>query len=173
MFKLEKVLQNDDSAYIYFTFIFKSLIVFFSYYIFSILEENTIYDLFNTRIFINSKYYFFSILLSFFYLTLSLFLKKRKSYKFNFISYLRQDVGGIIICKIFIFAIYFIRKENFELNINYIYSILFLFFNLFVTKMIFNYLYNYMINNDVIQKNIMLVGKFNDIKRFIKQKKIK
>tara|TARA_B100000579_G_C22809884_1_gene844623 strand:- start:556 stop:1542 length:987 start_codon:yes stop_codon:yes gene_type:complete len=28
-----------------------------------------------------------------------------------------------------------------------------------------------MINNDVIQKNIMLVGKFNDIKRFIKQKK--
>ncbi len=171
MFKLEKVLQNDDSAYIYFTFIFKSLIVFFSYYIFSILEENTIYDLFNTRIFINSKYYFFSILLSFFYLTLSLFLKKRKSYKFNFISYLRQDVGGIIICKIFIFAIYFIRKENFELNINYIYSILFLFFNLFVTKMIFNYLYNYMINNDVIQKNIMLVGKFNDIKRFIKQKK--
>jgi len=170
MFKLEKVLQNDDSAYIYFTFIIKSVIVFLSYYIFSILEENSIYELGNTQIFINSKYYLFSIILSFFYLLLSLFLKKRISYQFNFISYLRQDVGGIIICKIFIFAIYFIKNENFEFNLNYIYSVIFLFFNLFITKTIFNYLYNYMVNNDVIQKNILLVGKFEDIKKFINKK---
>ena len=64
MFKLEKVLQNDDSAYIYFTFIIKSLIIFFSYYIFSILEENSIYELSDSKIFTNSKYYTFSILLS-------------------------------------------------------------------------------------------------------------
>ena len=44
MFKLEKVLQNDDSAYIYFAFIIKSIVVLFSYYIFSILEENSIYE---------------------------------------------------------------------------------------------------------------------------------
>ena len=170
MFKLEKVLQNDDSAYIYFTFIIKSVIVFLSYYIFSILEENSIYELGNRQIFINSKYYLFSIILSFFYLLLSLFLKKRISYQFNFISYLRQDVGGIIICKIFIFAIYFIKNENFEFNINYIYSVLFLFLNLFIAKKLFNYLYNYMVNNDVIQKNILLVGNFEDIKYFLKQK---
>ena len=121
MFKLEKVLQNDDSAYIYFTFIIKSIIVFLSYYIFSILENNSIYELADRDIFVNSKYYLFSILLSFFYLILSLFLKKRKSYQFNFISYLRQDVGGIIICKIFIFAIFFSKQENFELDINYFY----------------------------------------------------
>ena len=171
MFKLEKVLQNDDSAYIYFTFIIKSLIIFFSYYIFSILEENSIYELSDSKIFTNSKYYTFSILLSFSYLLLSLFLKKRKSYQFNFISYLRQDVGGIIICKIFIFAIYFIKNENFEININYIYSLIFLFFNLLISKLIFNYLYSYMVNNDVIQKNIMLVGNFKDVKNFFKQKK--
>ena len=116
MFKLEKVLQNDDSAYIYFTFIIKSLVVFFSYYIFSILEENSIYELNDSKIFVNSKYYLFSILLAFSYLILSLFLKKRKNYQNNFISYLRQDVGGIIICKIFIFAFYFIKNENFEIQ---------------------------------------------------------
>jgi len=171
MFKLEKVLQNDDSAYIYFSFIFKSAIVLLSYYIFSILEENSIYELSENEIFINSKYYLFSILLSVFYLFLSLFLKKRKSYQFNFISFLRQDIGGIIICKMLIFAIYFAKKENFEININYAYSIIFLFFNLFITKLFFNYVYNYMVNNDVIQKNIMLVGNFEDIKNFFKQQK--
>ena len=134
MFKLEKVLQNDDSAYIYFTFIIKSLVVLLSYYIFSILEKNSIYELNNNQIYIDSKYYLLSILLSFFYLILSLFLKKRKSYQFNFISFLRQDVGGIIICKIIIFAIYFINNESFEFNITYAYSIIFLFFNLFITK---------------------------------------
>jgi len=171
MFKLEKVLQNDDSAYIYFSFVIKSLIVFLSYYIFSILEKNSIYELTNTEIFKNSKYFLYSILLSVFYLIISLFLKKRKSYQFTFISFLRQDVGGIIICKVFIFAIYFIKKESFELNIIYLYSIIFLLFNLFLTKQFFNLLYNYMINNDVIQKNILLVGKFEDIKYFLKQKK--
>ena len=171
MFKLEKVLQNDDSAYIYFTFIFKSIIVILSYYIFSILEKNTIYDITNTQIYLKSQYFYFSIILSISYCLLSLFLKKRKSYKFNFITYLRQDVGGIIICKIFIFFLYFIKNQNFDINVNYIYSIIFLLFNLFLTKQLFNYLYKYMVNNDVIQKNIMLVGSFNDIKNFIKQKR--
>ena len=171
MFKLEKVLQNDDSAYIYFTFIIKSLVVYLSYYIFSILEENSIYELKDSKIFINSKYYIFSLLLSTSYLILSLFLKKRKTYQNNFISYLRQDVGGIIICKIFIFAIYFIKNENFEININYVYSVIFLLFNMLIFKLIFNYFYNYMVHNDVIQKNIMLVGSFKDIKSFFKQKK--
>ena len=53
MFKLEKVLQNDDSAYIYFTFIIKAIVVFISYYIFSILENNSIYELGNFSIFQN------------------------------------------------------------------------------------------------------------------------
>ena len=170
MFKLEKVLQNDDSAYIYFTFIIKSNIVILSYYIFSILEKDTIYDILNIEIFLNSQYFLFSIVLSISYLLLSLFLKKRKSYKFNFISYLRQDVGGIVICKIFVFSLFFITDKNFNVSLNYIYSILFLLLNLFLVKQIFNTLYKYMITNNVIQKNIMLVGSFEDIKFFLKQK---
>ena len=171
MFKLEKVLQNDDSAYVYFSFIVKSAIVFLSYYIFSILEKNSIHDLKNYDIFLNSQYFFFSILLSIFYLCLSLFLKKRKNYQYNFISYLRQDVGGILICKIFVFAIYLFKNEIFVFDLNYLYSIIFLFFNLFIAKKSFNFLYTYMVNNDVIQKNIMLVGSFENVKYFLKQKK--
>lgn len=171
MFKLEKVLQNDDSAYVYFSFLIKSAIVFLSYYSFSILETNSIYELKNYQIFKNSQYYLFAILLTVFYLNLSLFLKKRKNYQYNFISFLRQDVLGIFICKILVFAIFFIKKEIFIFSLNYFYSIIFLFFNLFLAKKFFNFLYTYMIHNDIIQKNIMLVGTFENIKFFLKQKK--
>ena len=171
MFKLEKVLQNDDSAYNYFTFIAKSIVVLLSYYIFSILEKFSVYELTNFKIFKESQYFLFSILLSTFYLILSLFLKKRKNYQSNFISFLRQDIGGIVICKIFIFFIFFVKDEIFIINQSYFYSLLFLFLNLFLTKKIFNFLYSYMVNNDVIQKNIMLVGMYKDVKKFIKQKK--
>ena len=51
MFKLEKVFQNDDSAYILFATIVKTLVIILSYYIFSILEKDTIYDLFNSNIY--------------------------------------------------------------------------------------------------------------------------
>ena len=65
MNRIEKILQNDDSAYIYFIKLIKSFIIFISFYIFSILEKNSIYDLIDTEIFINSKYFliafFFSI----------------------------------------------------------------------------------------------------------------
>ncbi len=152
MFKLEKVLQNDDSAYNYFTFIAKSIVVLLSYYIFSILEKFSVYELTNFKIFKESQYFLFSILLSTFYLILSLFLKKRKNYQSNFISFLRQDIGGIVICKIFIFFIFFVKDEIFIINQSYFYSLLFLFLNLFLTKKIFNFLYSYMVNNDVIQK---------------------
>ena len=49
MFKLEKVLQNDDSAYIYFSFIAKSIVVLLSYYVFSILEKFSVYELIGTK----------------------------------------------------------------------------------------------------------------------------
>ncbi len=171
MFKLEKVLQNDDSAYIYFSFIAKSIVVLLSYYIFSILEKFSVYELTNFQIFKESQYFLFSILLSIFYLIFSLFLKKRKNYQNNFISFLRQDIGGIVISKIFIFFIFFVKDETFIINQNYFYSLLFLFLNLFLTKKFFNFLYSYMVNNDVIQKNIMLVGTYKDVKKFMKQKK--
>ena len=173
MFRLEKVLQNDDSVYIYFTQIIKTLGIILSYYIFSILEKNSIYELGNKEIFINSKYFDFSILLSILYILISLFFIKNKTYQYNFISFLKDDIAVIAISNFLIFTLYFFINKSFDIEIGYIYSLIFLMINLFIGKKLFNHIYNYMINNDIIHKNIMLVGSLKDIKFFLKKKKEK
>ena len=77
MFKLEKVFQNDDTGYYLFINFIKSLILFISIYIFSILEKNSLYDLFNFEIFKNSNYFIYSILISILFFTISLNSKKK------------------------------------------------------------------------------------------------
>ena len=69
MFKLEKVFQNNDLAYIHLIKFIKSFLILLSYYIFSILEKNSVYELLDFQIFTNSRYFYFSLLLSlnFFY----------------------------------------------------------------------------------------------------------
>ena len=62
MFKLEKVFQNDDKGFILFTEVIKTLFIFFSIYIFAILESHSIYQLFNYDIFINSNYFQYGVL---------------------------------------------------------------------------------------------------------------
>ena len=126
MFRLEKVLQNDDSAYIFFTQLIKTLGIFISFYLFSILENDSIYELRDTKIFVNSKYFHFSILLSFLYLFISLFFFNTKIYKYNFISYIREDVAVIVISNFLIFTLYFFLNKSFEIEIGYFYSIIFL-----------------------------------------------
>ena len=170
MFRLEKVLQNDDSAYIFFTQLIKTFGIIISFYIFSILENNSIYELSNGSIFVNSKYFHFSILLSFFYLFISLFFINTKTYQYNFISYLRDDISIIIVSNFLIFTLFFFMNKPFEVESGFFYSIVFLMINLFLGKKIFNLIYTYMINNNIIHKNIMLVGSLKDIKFFLKKK---
>ena len=105
MFKLEKVFQNDDNGYYLFINFVKSLIILLSIYIFSIIEKNTIYDLLNYKIFINSKYFLYSITISFLFLFFSSFLKK-KEYRKNFISFIKEDIFNIIICHTVIFSFF-------------------------------------------------------------------
>ena len=56
MFNLEKVFQNDDTGYYLFINLIKSLLLLIFIYIFSILEENSIYELLNFEIFKDSNY---------------------------------------------------------------------------------------------------------------------
>ena len=167
MFKLEKVFQNNDSAYLYFISICKSLLILITIYFFSILENNTIYDLANLEIYLNSKYFYFSILLSVLYYILSFFLKISKTYYRNFISFLREDVLNIVISSSIIFTIFFISKKFIFLDKNFLYLLIVLFINLFISKLYFNYLYKSLIDKNVIQKNIMLVGNYKDIIQII------
>ena len=173
MNRLEKVLQNDDSAYIYFVKITKTFVVFLSFYVFSILEKNSIYDIFDKEIYVSSKYFFFSIFLTILYSLIAFFFIQNKIYKSNFISFLKEDLIIIFILQIFIFSIFFFQNNIFIIDLGYLYSILFLVINLFLTKKIFNLFYNYMIDNDIIHKNIMLLGNYKDIIYFFKNKKEK
>lgn len=170
MFKLEKVFQNDDSAYILFATIVKTLVIILSYYIFSILEKDTIYDLFNSNIYTQSKYFYFSLSISFFYFFISLFNKKDSNFKRNFISFFKEDIFIVTISKAIVFTLFFIIKKKFIINIYYLYSLIFLFFNLVLLKLFFNYLYDDLIKKNIIQKNVMIVGNYNDIKKLLVNK---
>ena len=173
MNRIEKVLQNDDSAYIYFVKIFKTFVIFLSFYLFSILEKNSIHEILDKEIFTTSKYYQFSIASMSFYFVTSILFIQNKTYRFNFISFMKEDLIIIFFSQILIFSVYFLLNKIFIIDLGYLYLLIFLLINLFITKKLFNLIYNYMINNDIIHKNIMLVGNYKDIIFFIKNKKEK
>ena len=106
MFKLEKVFQNDDYGYYFFIGFFKALILFISIYLFSILKNNSIYEILNFEIFKNSQYFLYAVILSIFFFFGSIYLKK-KEYQKNFISFLKEDILNFIVSNIFVFYIFF------------------------------------------------------------------
>ena len=173
MNRIEKVLQNDDAAFIYFVKFIKSAFIFLTFYVFSVLEKNSIHEIFDKELFVSSKYYKLSILFTLHYLLVAFFFIQNKLYKFNFISFLKEDIIVIFISQISIFAIYFLQSEFFIIDESYMYLLIFLFLNLFLTKKLFNFIYNWMADNDIIHKNILLVGNHKDITFFLKNKKEK
>ncbi len=169
MFRLEKVFQNDDSGYILFSNFCKSLLLLIVTYIFVILSENSIHKLNEYEIFKESDYYFYSLILSLSYFIISLFLKDRKEYKKNFISFLREDLLTIFFSSILTFAIIFIFKINFNLDIKLIYLLTTQIIILFFAKIYFNNVYQRLINKNIIQKNIMLIGDYEEVKKILSE----
>ena len=170
MFRLEKVFQNDDSGYILFSNLVKSGILLVTTYTFVILSDYSIYELSDYKIFKSSNFFFYSIFLSIIYLIISFFLKDKKEYKKNFLSFLKEDILNILISVICTFAIIFIFKINFILEIQFIYLLTIHILVLFLLKLIFNNLYQQLIDKNIIQKNIMLVGTYKDIKKILSEK---
>ena len=78
MFRLEKVFQNDDSGYVLFINVIKSFFLFLISYIFVILNKNTIYEISNYKIFLNSEFFFYATLIPLIFFISSLFLKNKK-----------------------------------------------------------------------------------------------
>jgi len=111
MFRLEKVFQQDDYFFIKISIFFKSLIVFLSIYIFSILEFNSIFDLFNYNIYNKSKYFYLSLYFPFFFLLFSLiFETMKKKYITNFSIFLLNDIVPLVITIPFCLYVFFILK---------------------------------------------------------------
>ena len=169
MFRLEKVFQNDDSGYIFFVNFVKSILLLIFTYIFTILSKNSVHELTQFNIFKTSNYYFYSLILSGNYFTLSFFLKNKKEYKKNFISFLKEDLLNLIFSSILTFALIFIFKINFNLEIQFIYLLITQIICLFLTKLYFNSLYQKLINENIIQKNVMLIGSYKEIKKIISE----
>ena len=170
MFRLEKVFQNDDNGFILFSNFIKSLILLVTAYTFVILSNHSIYELTDYKIFTISNFFFYSILLSIIYFILSFFFKDKKEYQKNFLSFLREDICNIIISVVFTFAIIFIFKANLKLEIKFIYLLLTQIIVLFLAKLYFNNLYKQLIDKNIIQRNIMLVGTYKDITNLLKEK---
>jgi len=169
MFRLEKIFQQDDLLLINTFVFFKSFIIFSSIYIFSILEFNSIFDLSNVNIYIKSNYFYLSFYLSIFYLLASFIFNRANKYKTNFISFLLNDIlplsTSILICVM----IFFIFKINFDININIFGSLILTIVNLFLFKICTNYLYNVLIDENVIQRNILLVGSVDSVKKLLNE----
>ena len=170
MFRLEKVFQNDDSGFILFSNFIKSILLLIVTYIFAILSDNSIYEFTDYKIFKNSNFFFYSIFLSITYFILSFFLKNKKEYKKNFLSFLKEDILNIFFSIIFSFAIIFIFQIDFKIEIEFIFLIIVHITTLFLIKLYFNNLYNKLIDKNIIQKNIMIVGNYADIKKLLSEK---
>ena len=169
MFRLEKIFQNDDFLFIN-TYIFvKTFVVFLSIYIFSILVSNSIHDLINFSIFKNSELYNFSIYVSSFYFVVSFFFRLKKRYATNFLTFLQQDIYPIFPSLLLTFTIFFFLNDSYTITITFILLLIIITFNLFVVKKIINYLYNYLIDKNIIQRNIMLVGSTDSIRLILKE----
>ena len=170
MLRLEKVFQNDDSGYILFSNFIKSLTLLVTAYLFVILSENSIYELTDYKIFKISNLFFYSIFLSIVYFILSFFLKNKKEYKTNFLSFLKEDFFNILISVICVFALILVLRINFKLELKFIYLLTIQIIVLFLVKIYFNNLYKQLIDKNIIQKNIMLVGTYEDIKKILAEK---
>ena len=169
MFKLEKVFQNDDTGYYLFINFIKSSILLISIYIFSILENNSIYNLLNFKIYKGSNYFIYSITISILYFVFSNYFKKKK-YQKNFISFLKDDIAIFALSNIVIFFVFFIFETNFEFDSHLLYLNVYLVIILGMLKLYFNNLYLNLINKNIIQKNIMLVGTYNEIQKILREK---
>ena len=167
MFRLEKVFQNDDILFINISSLLKVISILLSIYIFSILEFKTIYHLFNINIFTNSKYYNISIFIISIYFLISIFLNNTNKYKPNFIIFLRYDILPFIISILLYLVFCFVFEIN--LTLSFLYMIFLIIFILYFTKILTNYFYNYLINKNIIQRNIMLVGEFKDILKLMNE----
>ena len=173
MFRLEKIFQQNDLLFINILIFLKSFIVYLSIYIFSILEFHSIYDLSKMNIYIKSNYFYFSFYFSIFYLFSSFILNRGNKYIANFIYFLLNDILPLFIAIPICALIFFIFKIDFSININILLILILIFINLFLIKTIFDRIYNNLLSDNIIQRNILLVGSIENVKKILSENKDK
>ena len=174
MLRLEKIFQQDDSLFIDVSILLKSFLIFLSIYIFSILEFYSIFDLLDYNIYLTSKYYYISIFFSISYLIFSfIFRLTKKRYVIHYLSFLLNDIIPLLVTVPFTLYLLFLLKIDFNIDTNNSYLLILIIVNLFIARKILNSFYNHIMNNNNIQRNIMLVGSINSIAKILEEKKDK
>ena len=174
MFKLEKIFQVSDSVYINISIVWKSISVFLSIYIFSILEFNSIFDLLNYDIYITSKYFYLSSYFTISYLIFSSVIgTMKRRYKISYLIFLINDIVPLVVSLPFTLYLFFILKLDFNIDINILYLFILIICNIFIFRKISDFFYNYLVDNNTIQRNIMLVGTVENIEKILKEEKDK
>ena len=170
MFRLEKVFQNDDKFFIIFSNIFKSLTIYVIIYLFSILEKNSIYEILDYKIYKTSDYFKFSLIVFFsFYIFSNTFFKEHKHF-FNYnLNIIKKDFINLILSLVISILIIFFFERN--ISTNYIYLIITLLISLYITQLIIKNFYLFLVNKNIIQKNILLIGNYESVKKILNEKK--
>ena len=171
MLKLEKIFQQDDHFYINISIFLKSFFLFLTIYIFAILEFNSIFDLLNFNIYKESKYYILSLYFPIIYLLFSfIFRITKKRYVIHFLSFLLNDILPLFLTIPFTLYIFFILKINFKVDMNISYLFILIIIILLIIRKTLDLIYNNLMNNNLIQRNIMLVGSIDSIQKILKEK---
>jgi len=171
MFRLEKVFQNDDKFFIFNSNILKIFSIYIVIYIFSILENYSIYQILDYEIYENSNYFIFSYSVPIiFYFLSSILFKSHKDFYFYNLNIIKKDFGCLVLSLIFsILILKFYLNKTF--NSNLIYLVLLLFIILYFFQNLINKIYFFLVNNNIIQKNILLVGSYESVKKILEEKK--
>jgi len=173
MFRLEKVFQNDDNFFIKFTNILKFFFLFILIYVFSILENNSIYELFDFYLFKNSIFFKFSFIFIFInFLITILFFKSHN----NFLSFYKNVIKReffILIISLIVSTLIVSYFLNYIILINQIFLTIFLSIGLLIILKLNKIIYNFLLNKNIIQKNIFLIGTYESIKKILSEDKNK
>ena len=167
MLNLEKLFQKDDEIFIFYSFLSQSLIVFFSLYLSAILSENTLLDLFNFGYFVNSPYFYFVISVFVIFLSSYLFIRNSRNYVKTYYYYITRDIKYFTLAYFILFVLFFFSNDQKISFIWFLNTYAFVLVNLFLIKFINNQIYRYLIINNVIQRNILIISNLKTVRKFI------
>jgi putative colanic acid biosynthesis UDP-glucose lipid carrier transferase len=86
---------------------------------------------------------------------------------------LLNDIIPLLVTVPFTLYLLFLLKIDFNIDTNNSYLLILIIVNLFIGRKILNSFYKHIMNNNNIQRNIMLVGSINSIAKILKEKKDK
>jgi len=167
MINLEKIFQRDDEIYVLYSHFSQSLTIFLSLYIASILNNNVIYNIFNFKLFLDSDFFYFTIGVSLTHLVSLIFIKRNKNYVKKYYYFFSKDIKYFLLIYLFFSILYFFQNFNNLSLLWFLNSLIFSIIFLIFLKFINNRIYRFLIINNIIQRNIMLIGKFQTVKNFI------